>query len=82
MRFFGDDATTAARILSIHAHLDHNFIVASVPTFRTFVHCKRLVEAGFKVCNFCLYSLFLLIISLCISGLVYILCCPRVDRYM
>jgi DNA mismatch repair protein MSH3 len=49
MRFFGDDATIAAKVLSIYAHMDHNFMVASIPTFRTYVHCKRLVNAGYKV---------------------------------
>ena len=49
MRFFGDDAVNAAKVLSIYAHQDHNFMVGSIPTFRTFVHCKRLVEAGYKV---------------------------------
>jgi DNA mismatch repair protein MSH3 len=49
MRFFGDDATIAAKVLSIYAHMDHNFMVASVPTFRTYVHCRRLVNAGYKV---------------------------------
>lgn len=45
MRFFGDDATVAAKVLSIFAHRDHNFMVASIPTFRTYVHCKQ----GYKV---------------------------------
>ena len=54
MRFFGSDATIAAKVLSIYAHKDHNFIVASVPTYRTVVHCKRLVAAGYKVgCTVC-----------------------------
>eukprot|EP01032_Pedospumella_encystans_P018498 gene18498-21058_t len=29
--------------------MDHNFMVASIPTFRTVVHCRRLVTAGYKV---------------------------------
>ena len=49
MRFFGDDAVIAAKVLSIYAHMDHNFMVASIPTFRTVVHCRRLVTAGYKV---------------------------------
>jgi len=49
MRFFGDDAVIAAKVLSIYAHMDHNFMVASIPTFRTVVHCRRLVAAGYKV---------------------------------
>jgi hypothetical protein len=49
MRFFGEDATIAAKVLSIYAHMDHSFMVASIPTFRTYVHCKRLVNAGYKV---------------------------------
>lgn len=51
MRFFGDDAVAAAKVLSIYAHMDHNFMVASIPTFRTVVHCRRLVAAGYKVYN-------------------------------
>lgn len=51
IRFFGDDAVIAAKVLSICAHIDHNFMVASVPTFRTIVHCKRLIAAGYKVCT-------------------------------
>lgn len=49
MRFFGQDATDAARVLGINAHMDHNFMVGSVPTYRTIFHCKRLLAAGFKV---------------------------------
>lgn len=48
-RFFGSDAETAARVLNIFAHYDHNFLTASVPTHRLHVHVRRLVEAGFKV---------------------------------
>ena len=29
--------------------MDHNFQVASVPTFRLAVHLRRLVDAGYKV---------------------------------
>ncbi|XP_060203585.1 DNA mismatch repair protein MSH3 isoform X1 [Lycium barbarum] len=48
-RFFGQDAENAARVLSIYAHMDHNFLTASVPTFRLNVHVRRLVSAGYKV---------------------------------
>lgn len=48
-RFFGEDAEIAARVLGIYAHLDHNFMTASVPTFRLNVHVRRLVSAGYKV---------------------------------
>ncbi|KAK6936464.1 DNA mismatch repair protein MutS-like, N-terminal [Dillenia turbinata] len=48
-RFFGDDAENAARVLGIYAHVDHNFLTASVPTFRLNVHVRRLVSAGYKV---------------------------------
>lgn len=48
-RFFGEDAEIAARILGIYAHADHNFMTASVPTFRLNVHVRRLVSAGYKV---------------------------------
>ncbi|XP_011076184.1 DNA mismatch repair protein MSH3 [Sesamum indicum] len=48
-RFFGEDAENAARVLGIYAHMDHNFLTASVPTFRLHVHVRRLVSAGYKV---------------------------------
>lgn len=48
-RFFGEDAENAARVLGIYAHMDHNFLTASVPTFRLNVHVRRLVSAGYKV---------------------------------
>ncbi|CAM9167363.1 unnamed protein product, partial [Scytosiphon promiscuus] len=48
-RFFGEDALAAAKVLRIYAHMDHNFQVASVPTFRLAVHLRRLVDAGYKV---------------------------------
>ena len=61
-RFFGEDARTAAKELSIvcipgkfrfdehpsEAHLDR-FASASIPTHRLHVHVKRLVQAGHKV---------------------------------
>ncbi|KAK7279964.1 hypothetical protein RJT34_25026 [Clitoria ternatea] len=48
-RFFGQDAEDAARVLGIYAHVDHNFLTASIPTFRLNVHVRRLVSAGYKV---------------------------------
>ncbi|XP_059450944.1 DNA mismatch repair protein MSH3 isoform X2 [Corylus avellana] len=48
-RFFGEDAEIAARVLGIYGLLDHNFMTASVPTFRLNVHVRRLVSAGYKV---------------------------------
>ncbi|KAL1555083.1 Mismatch repair protein msh3 [Salvia divinorum] len=48
-RFFGEDAENAARVLGIYAYMDHNFLTASVPTFRLNVHVRRLVSAGYKV---------------------------------
>nr|GMC98505.1 DNA mismatch repair protein MSH3 isoform X1 [Ipomoea batatas] len=48
-RFFGVDAENAARVLGIYAHMDHNFLTASVPTVRLNVHVRRLVSAGYKV---------------------------------
>ncbi|KAJ0263290.1 DNA mismatch repair protein MSH3 [Hirschfeldia incana] len=48
-RFFGEDAEIAARVLGIYAHVDHNFMTASVPTFRLNVHVRRLVNAGYKI---------------------------------
>ncbi|RYH28906.1 hypothetical protein EON65_10465 [archaeon] len=49
VRFFGEDATIASKELGIYCHPDHNFLVSSIPTYRTLVHCKRLVQAGHKV---------------------------------
>lgn len=48
-RFFGEDAENAARVLGIYAHMDHNFLTASIPTFRLNIHVRRLVNAGYKV---------------------------------
>ncbi|XP_063819985.1 DNA mismatch repair protein Msh3 isoform X2 [Pseudophryne corroboree] len=48
-RFFGEDAEIAARELNIYCHLDHNFMSASIPTHRLFVHVRRLVAKGYKV---------------------------------
>ncbi|CAH9059472.1 unnamed protein product [Cuscuta epithymum] len=48
-KFFGVDAENAARVLGIYAYMDHNFLVASVPTVRLNVHVRRLVSAGYKV---------------------------------
>ncbi|KAG9231538.1 DNA mismatch repair protein msh3 [Amylocarpus encephaloides] len=61
-KFFGEDARTAAKELSIvcipgkfrfdehasEAHLDR-FATASIPTHRLSVHAKRLVAAGHKI---------------------------------
>ncbi|KAI3712545.1 hypothetical protein L1987_71103 [Smallanthus sonchifolius] len=48
-RFFGKDAENAARVLGIYTHMDHNFLTASIPTFRLHIHVRRLVSAGYKV---------------------------------
>nr|XP_009385995.1 PREDICTED: DNA mismatch repair protein MSH3 [Musa acuminata subsp. malaccensis] len=48
-RFFGEDAEIAARVLGIFAHVDRNFLTASIPTFRLHFHVRRLVAAGYKV---------------------------------
>lgn len=48
-RFFGSDAETAAKVLGIYAHVDHNFLTASIPSFRLHFHVRRLVSAGCKV---------------------------------
>ncbi|KAI8469096.1 MAG: muts domain V-domain-containing protein [Monoraphidium minutum] len=49
MRFFGEDAEAAARVLGLHAYPDHSFLTASIPVPRLPVHVRRLVQAGFKV---------------------------------
>ena len=48
-KFFGRDAEIAAKVLNIFHHMDHSFLVASIPVFRLQVHLRRLVEAGYKV---------------------------------
>ncbi|OIW12510.1 hypothetical protein TanjilG_04674 [Lupinus angustifolius] len=48
-RFFGEDAENAAKVLGIYSHMDHDFLTASIPTFRLNVHVRRLVNAGYKV---------------------------------
>ncbi|XP_062873716.1 DNA mismatch repair protein Msh3 isoform X2 [Trichomycterus rosablanca] len=48
-RFFGEDAEIAAKELNIYCHMDHNFMTASIPTHRLFVHVRRLVSQGYKV---------------------------------
>uniref|UniRef100_A0A8D2IY79 DNA mismatch repair protein MSH3 n=1 Tax=Varanus komodoensis TaxID=61221 RepID=A0A8D2IY79_VARKO len=48
-RFFGDDAEIAAKELNIFCHKNHNFMTASIPTHRLFVHIRRLVAKGYKV---------------------------------
>ncbi|XP_059500761.1 DNA mismatch repair protein Msh3 isoform X2 [Stegostoma tigrinum] len=48
-RFFGEDAEIAARELNIYCHPDHNFMTASIPVHRLFVHVRRLVAKGYKV---------------------------------
>jgi len=71
MRFFGDDAVAAAKVLSIYAHVDHNFMVASIPTFRTVVHCRRLVAAGYKVSRFTI----IMYLCVCLLLILFFLCC-------
>ena len=39
----------AAEVLKIFCHPDHNFVTASIPVHRLFVHVRRLVAAGYKV---------------------------------
>ncbi|EMP29535.1 DNA mismatch repair protein Msh3 [Chelonia mydas] len=48
-RFFGEDAEIAAKELNIYCHQDHNFMTASIPTHRLFVHVRRLVAKGYKL---------------------------------
>ncbi|KAG1669551.1 DNA mismatch repair protein Msh3 [Nymphon striatum] len=48
-RFFDSDAEIAAQELNIMAHLDHNFMTASIPIYRLHVHVKCLVAKGYKV---------------------------------
>ncbi|XP_048583946.1 DNA mismatch repair protein Msh3 isoform X2 [Nematostella vectensis] len=48
-KFFGDDAEIAAKELNIMCFMDHNFMVASIPTHRLHIHVKRLVNKGYKV---------------------------------
>lgn len=39
----------AAKELNIYCHQDHNFMTASIPSHRLFVHVRRLVAKGYKV---------------------------------
>ena len=39
----------AGKELNIYAHLDHNFMTASIPVHRLYVHVRRLVAKGYKV---------------------------------
>ncbi|RMC08071.1 hypothetical protein DUI87_15102 [Hirundo rustica rustica] len=48
-RFFGQDAEIAAKELNIYCHLDHNFMTASIPSHRLFIHVRRLVAKGHKL---------------------------------
>ncbi|XP_022110672.1 DNA mismatch repair protein Msh3-like [Acanthaster planci] len=48
-KLFGLDAEIAARELNIFCHPDHNFMIASIPVHRLFVHTRRLVAKGHKV---------------------------------
>ena len=40
-RFFGKDAEIAAKELNIVCYPDHNFVCASIPTHRLYVHVRR-----------------------------------------
>ncbi|XWS37826.1 hypothetical protein CRYUN_Cryun19dG0078600 [Craigia yunnanensis] len=44
-RFFGKDAKIAAKVLGIYAHMDRNFLTASVPTFRS---CHKMAS---EICH-------------------------------
>lgn len=56
-RFFGKDAEIAAEELNIYAHMDHNFMTASIPVFRLHAHVGRLVEKGYFLNHLCSVSL-------------------------
>uniref|UniRef100_K3WE37 DNA mismatch repair protein MutS-like N-terminal domain-containing protein n=1 Tax=Globisporangium ultimum (strain ATCC 200006 / CBS 805.95 / DAOM BR144) TaxID=431595 RepID=K3WE37_GLOUD len=49
MRMFADDAENASAVLGIRVHSYKSFRQASVPVFRTLHHCRKLVDAGYKV---------------------------------
>ncbi|KAF9466351.1 DNA mismatch repair protein MSH3 [Collybia nuda] len=48
-KFFDDDASVAAKELSMVAFTDRNFLVASIPTHRREVHLKKLLARGYRV---------------------------------
>ncbi|EPY53259.1 MutS protein 3 [Schizosaccharomyces cryophilus OY26] len=48
-RFFGDDAKTVSKALGIGCYYEHNFLNASVPSYRIDFHLERLINAGLKV---------------------------------
>ena len=50
-RLFGEDADIASSHCNIFSYPDRNFMTASVPVHRLHVYVRRLVEAGYKVCN-------------------------------
>ncbi|PPQ79804.1 LOW QUALITY PROTEIN: hypothetical protein CVT26_012571 [Gymnopilus dilepis] len=47
--FYGDDAKIAAKELGMVAHMDRNFLVASIPVHRRDVHLKKLLSRGYRV---------------------------------
>ena len=49
IKFFGEDALTAAKILKLWARKDHSFQTTWVPTHRFLVHARRLLAAGCRI---------------------------------
>nr|P26359.1 RecName: Full=DNA mismatch repair protein msh3; AltName: Full=Mating-type switching protein swi4; AltName: Full=MutS protein homolog 3 [Schizosaccharomyces pombe 972h-]CAA43603.1 Swi4 [Schizosaccharomyces pombe] len=48
-RFFGKDAKIASEVLGISCYFEHNFLNASVPSYRIDYHLERLINFGLKV---------------------------------
>ncbi|WBW72667.1 MutS protein-like protein 3 [Schizosaccharomyces osmophilus] len=48
-RFFGEDAKVVSKALGIGCYYEHNFLNASVPSYRIDFHLERLINAGLKV---------------------------------
>lgn len=49
MRFFGEDAETAAQVCHIWAFHDHAMLTASFPVYRLALYVRRLCAAGHRV---------------------------------
>ncbi|EPX71524.1 MutS protein 3 [Schizosaccharomyces octosporus yFS286] len=48
-RFFDEDAKIVSKTLGIGCYYEHNFLNASIPSYRIDFHLERLINAGLKV---------------------------------
>ncbi|SNX86158.1 related to DNA mismatch repair protein [Melanopsichium pennsylvanicum] len=49
LKFYGEDARVASRILNIMCFPERNLLTAMIPVHRLHIHVKRLIQAGHKV---------------------------------